>query len=170
MTDSPQSEHPAPTTLLEATNLLSDRVLHLTERLDISDRIARLTRVLSIGGLVALVVFAAFGFVQFRRVTDSLDRAQVALEQAQRAIDGNSANAIQSCQNANETRAANLQLWNTILSYIRASSDPATDEKLGELQAWIAVLYQPHDCDDLSREYKIPDPPDLSDGGGDAPP
>lgn len=80
---------------------------------------------------------------------------------------------VQACENANESRAAQLVLWNFVID---VSSVPDPGEKppteaeqaaREDIRDWLEELFAPRDCSDLTREYKIPDPPPLIDGAGD---
>lgn len=130
-----------------AIGTLSDNTKALTERIDVTARVNRRTRVLQV--VIAIVVIAViiFGTTQWHRVTG--------------AIDGNSANAISVCENSNESRAAALELWDYVLDLTKASADASSKTALDKIEGWIAVLYEPHDCSDLSRKYDIPPPPVL---------
>lgn len=130
--------------LLEATNGLSANVLALTERLDTSRKMARRTRILALAVAALVLVFGATGWAQWERATDAIEETQ--------------ANAVQNCENANQARAANLQLWTYILSLASADS-PKETQQIADLKAWITVLYAQRDCSDLDREYPIPPAP-----------
>lgn len=75
-------------------------------------------------------------------------------------------NAVIACENANESRAANLSLWTYVLDLSAASRDevptPAEQERLDDFRAWVTKLYAPRDCSDLSKRYEIPPPPTLN--------
>jgi len=84
---------------------------------------------------------------------------------AHRAEEQNRENAVTACLNGNESRAANLSLWNFVLELSAVSREeeptPAEAKRLADFKAWVASLYAPRDCSDLSRKYPIPPPPDL---------
>lgn len=133
-----------PTDLLGAVNLLSYRTKRLTDRVDVTDRVSKQSRLISIIGVVAVLAFIVFGAMLFLRVG--------------RAIDGNNANAVQSCENANETRDANRALWAYALS-LQEPQTPREARLVDQFGSWVKVLYQRHDCDHLDKVYEIPPPP-----------
>lgn len=134
----PESERP--TELLAAVNTLSDRVATLSEKVDVAARIATRTRRLNVAVSIIIACVLAFGGYQWHRVSQG---------------------AKSVCLSANESRSANLLLWDKVLTSVEANSDPAGKVQLDKLLTWIAVLYQPHDCDDLGHVYKVPPPPSL---------
>lgn len=77
----------------------------------------------------------------------------------------NTRNAVVGCQNANESRAATLALWNFLFD-ITAKSNPKTtpeqQHQVNEIRVWIGKLYGPHDCKNLARKYPIPPPPVIT--------
>jgi hypothetical protein len=143
-----------PEDMLQAVNRLSNKVSALTAKVDISAQQVRRTRLLTIAGFVVVALAIIFGSVQYNRVSN-IAESNSSLTQA------NTENAKQGCLNANESRAASLALWTTVLSYVKQTADPYTSVQLDRLLAWIGLLYQPRDCDDLSRKYTIPPPPVL---------
>lgn len=139
----PSMEDDPPATLLEATIRLTAQVTKLTVRLDVSERQRRRTR--NLQGVVALIfilVLGGGGF-QWHRVTVA---------------------AKQGCENANDARAASLALWQYVLTLPSQdpTSTPAEVELLARFKVWVEVLYQPHDCDNLDKVYKIPPSPSLT--------
>lgn len=139
---------PDPENLLDAVNNLSRNVVTLTERLDVSAKIASRARLLSRVVAVVVVVALAFGGFEWHRVSN--------------AIDGVDANAVQACENANDARAANLALWQFVLQLSEPKRpNPIEQAKLDLLQEFIVELFATHDCNDLSKVYKIPLPPIL---------
>lgn len=127
--------------LLEAVTRLDESVTVLTNRLSVQRKQARFTRRIAaaVGAIVLLGGLGVFLAIQTNHDTQ-----------------------VQSCENANQSRAANLQLWSYVLDIASADAAPPDAKNLNRIKAWVAILYQPHDCDDLGREYKIPPPPDLS--------
>jgi hypothetical protein len=100
--------------------------------------------------VVLLTAFAAF-------------QSQVAVNQTQN-------NAKVGCENANESRQAQLNIWNFIYatSENSAGRDQATREELkqgeqflDELRQYTDRVFAQRDCNDLSKEYKLPPPPKL---------
>lgn len=82
----------------------------------------------------------------------------------QKRIADNEANAVTSCENANESREASRTLWNFVLDLSQAANTDATAQEtayLDEFRAWIGQVYQPRDCTDLSRKYPLPPPPAI---------
>lgn len=141
---------PEPTDLLGATIRLTHRVEALTKNVTIAaqqNEILRKqtvrTRWLTWTVALILMVGGAFGYRLYDTLTD---------------------NAIQSCENANQSRTATLSLWTFILEVSAQNPDqtPAERQLLVDLGEWIGVLYAQRDCTDLSREYPIPPPPTLS--------
>lgn len=66
-----------------------------------------------------------------------------------------------NCENANDSRKANRQIWTLVVD--ASSQDPnrtPNDVRNSQkFQAFIDKLYAPRDCNDLSRRYPIPNPP-----------
>lgn len=94
------------------------------------------------------------------------DRSQAANDRRDRARDqarilDNTANAITSCQNANESRAASRTLWYFVVDLASKDAPPTRAAYLAEVRDWIGTVYQPHDCNDLGRQYVIPPPPAI---------
>lgn len=85
---------------------------------------------------------------------------------AERLERENLANAVVNCENANESRAANLSLWNFVLDLSAANREeepsPAEQKRLDDFRAWVTALFAARDCSDLSRVYEIPPPPTLT--------
>jgi hypothetical protein len=76
-------------------------------------------------------------------------------------IADNQANAVTSCENANESREASRTLWYFVVDLASKDAPPERVAYLGEVRAWIGKVYQPHDCSDLSRKYPLPPPPAI---------
>jgi hypothetical protein len=76
-------------------------------------------------------------------------------------IADNEANAVTSCENANESRAASRTLWYFVVDLASKKAAPPEAAYLGEVRSWIGDVYRPHDCSDLSRKYVIPPPPAI---------
>jgi hypothetical protein len=140
--DTPTGEHSAVDpveALLYATNRLSDNVEALSENLTVQYKQSRRLRRVAVAVLGVVVLVLGIGWY---------------------AVSANSKTLVQACENANETRAANMALWTTVLGSVQKSS-PDPNKWVDELLDWIAVLYQPHDCDHLDRVYDVPPPPDF---------
>jgi hypothetical protein len=129
--------------LLEATNRLARNVEVLTEQLTVQRDQARRVRVVAAAVVLLLAMVLLGGWYSLHETQDT---------------------QVQSCENANETRAANLSLWSTVLGTIQ-ESNPDARAWVDPLLEWVALLYQPHDCDDLNRDYEVPPPPKLSPTG-----
>jgi hypothetical protein len=102
-----------------------------------------------------IAIAAAVGTVVNDRANQRQDREQ---------LEANTANAVTSCENANETREASRTLWNFVLDLSASSNKDATPEEIGyreEFRDWIAKVYEARDCQDLSRKYPIPPPPTI---------
>lgn len=141
---------PEPTDLLSATIRLTHRVEDLTKKVDVAQRQNEIlakqqsrTRIIMIVGFAVILLATLVGWNLFGRVND---------------------NAIQGCENANESRAASLALWTTVLDLSKQSAQTAgrPTDQIDSLAAWVGEVYQPHDCTDLGREYPIPPPPVLT--------
>jgi len=148
-TDPVQPPEQDPTDLLGAVNSLSRNVVTLTQKLDVASRIAKQNRLLTGALALIVVVITVFGGWQWHRVSE--------------AVQLNQANAVQQCENANDSRAANHVLWDFVLRLSAADEVPTEEEaaNLKALRKWIGQLYAPHDCDNLSEVYPIPPPPSF---------
>lgn len=102
--------------------------------------------------VVALTVYAAF---QSQRASNRSDNAVDQVQQSN----------VVACENANETREANKQLWHFIIAVSSSSpgnqKDPKALAYLKTIQDWIDLVYRPHDCNDLDKKYPIPPPPKI---------
>lgn len=90
------------------------------------------------------------------------DRANA--RQDRERIEANEANAVTSCENANETREASRTLWNFALDNAEANNPDAPPEVkryLQEFRAYVDAVYAPRDCSDLSKKYPLPEPPEI---------
>lgn len=103
-----------------------------------------------------LVTFCLLCVPIFSAATFALQQGQSNVQAAQ------AAGQVQTCENANESRAAQLALWNFIFD-LPPDEEPTPQEKaaLADIRAWLEQLFAPRDCSDLDREYEIPPPPDL---------
>lgn len=136
-----QPSEPDPVTLLDALNNLTNHVKTLTAKLDVARETNRRARIAIWAVGLALVVVTAFGGY---------------------FINLNSTNARTQCENANSQRAANLALWNFLLDVTAKPNDtPAEAAQSEQIRAYVAALFAPHDCNDLSHVYELPDPPIL---------
>jgi len=71
---------------------------------------------------------------------------------------------VQSCQNGNDSREQNRVLWHFILAASAANNPKMTprQRKLSkDMLTWVDKLYAPRDCSDLTKKYKIPEPPPI---------
>jgi hypothetical protein len=143
-----------PADLITAVNNLTDRVETLTDRLNVSqrqtkaiDRQQRLILFLFVAGLMLAGAFILFGAIQWGRVTDTVEATQ--------------GNAVQGCENANETRAGQRLLWKTLFG-LSQPAGPEEAKRMKALQDWIDALFAERDCTDLGREYPLPTPPSLA--------
>lgn len=138
--------------LLGATRVLGRRIGVLSDHLQVSQKQARRTRLLTWVTMILTVISlvgVAVTTVLYQRVQDS--------------IDANQHTQVVSCQNANESRSANLALWNFVLDISSAQQVPASrKQQLEEIRTWINQLFAPRDCNDLTRKYKIPAPPAIT--------
>lgn len=143
-------------TLVKATNLLSERVAILTEATQVGKQQSKVNRNVVWALLGLLFFIAAVGGFEQHRISIAVDQnTATANQQAE--------DAKQQCKNDNDQRAANLALWQFVLD-VSARPDQTDEEKaqVSAIRTWIVALYAPHDCDNLSEVYTIPDPPDLS--------
>lgn len=84
--------------------------------------------------------------------------------QVYRTAEANNDNAVTNCQNANESRASTLLLWNFFIDASEANpSNQAPDQQVAveRIRSWIAQLYAPRDCSQLDKQYKVPPPPPI---------
>lgn len=91
----------------------------------------------------------------------------VVLDKVSEAVDDSQANAVISCQNANEARIANKILWDFLIdaSLAQDSQSPESRALLVELKDFITALYAQRDCSDLSKKYVLPSPPAITNLG-----
>lgn len=76
-------------------------------------------------------------------------------------IKGSETDAVTACENANESREASRKLWYFVVDLASQTAPPERVTYLGEVRDWIGQVYQPHDCQDLSRKYPLPPPPSI---------
>lgn len=150
--DSQPSTATHDTDLLQAVNNLAGDVRGLTTELTVSKEQNSRQRK-QFWAIVALfVLFIGGGYVYADRLSDS--------------IKDNTASAKQQCENSNGVREANIVLWSTIISLSSMNPDkPQTPQQAAATKAlldWIEQLYRPHDCNDLSKVYDTPAPPDFT--------
>lgn len=109
--------------------------------------------------LALLCLVIALGAAVGTYVNDrAVDRSN-----AKRIAD-NEANAVTSCENANETRAASRALWNYVLDLAAAGNPdatPAETAQLADFRGYVGAVYAERDCSDLSKKYPLPPPPDI---------
>lgn len=142
-----------PEGLLAATRALLRKVEDLDAHLKVHETQARRTRYLTIMAS-ALAVISLIGVVVMTAV----------YRQVQDAVDQNQRNAVTACENSNESRKANLSLWQFVLSASAANNpNPTPREKRlrADFRDWVAQLFAPRDCSDLSQKVEIPPPPQL---------
>ena len=136
--------------LLAETRRLSGQVERLGDRLTVSQtqvqRTKGLTRWVLLLAMISLIGVFATGILLF---------------QVRDAVDTNEQNAITTCKNANETRKANAVLWNFVLDVSEKNNtgDETTTAYLEAIRGWVNELYAPRDCNNLDKEYPIPEPP-----------
>jgi len=139
------------TPLLEAMEVLSKHVADLVEKLDIGAATASelkrqswWTRFLL--GIVTITV--VFGVVA-----------------GGYAIKSSHDEAKRNCQNANESRDANLALWTYVLTVAEGNAQgKEAKARITAIMDWTQILYKDHDCSNLDKRYKIPPPPTLGPG------
>lgn len=69
---------------------------------------------------------------------------------------------VTNCQNANESRAANRELWGFILDVSTAGdNNPSPREQAfaQEFRDYINAVFAARDCSDLGKKYPLPNPP-----------
>lgn len=101
--------------------------------------------------VVAITVFSAV-------------QSQLATNKSNDATDRVQHSDVVTCQNANEARRANRDLWDFVIALSLANpqnSSPKSIRYLNDIQTWIDKIYRPHDCNDLTRKYPIPKPPKV---------
>ena len=143
-----------PEGLLATTRQLVRQVETLDRHLRVHEGQARRTRFLTIVASILAVLSLAGATMSV-----SLYRQVHEAEQA------NQHNAVTGCENANESRKANLALWEFVLSASAANNPNPTprEKKLRKnFQSWVENLFAAHDCSDLSRQYPVPPPPPVS--------
>lgn len=83
---------------------------------------------------------------------------------ANHATDAVQTNAVKSCQNANQSRKGTLRLWLGIIDAPRPagapSRTPEQQKQTADLREFIEQLFQPRDCQNLDRDYPLPELPD----------
>lgn len=133
---------PDPATLLDAVNNLSRNVVTLTSELRISAKIAtraRLAARLAIGAVIAVALISGFLFYNLHN------------------------DAVTQCENANDSRASNLALWNFLLDETtKPNPTPAEQATTEKIRTYVTALFAEHNCADLGHKYPLPDPPTLS--------
>lgn len=142
---------------------LGERVEKLIEAMQTSqkqfDRLRLLGVVVAMVSVLALVIggFSAYLY------TEVLD----ANEQTSALVAQNQENAVVSCQNANESRRAQSELWTFIIEVSLAGGEESPSERafLNDLLDWINALFEQRDCADLTRHYELPPPPTIPDLG-----
>jgi hypothetical protein len=139
------TETEATAALIASVDRLSDRMVTLVERLDVSARQAARTRLLSWALSLVVVIGVTLGGWQWVTLSN--------------LTKDNASNATRACENANQDRSANMALWEFILSANDAEPDEVAVRDA--LREWTRTLYAPHDCTDLDRVYEIPAPPTL---------
>lgn len=91
--------------------------------------------------------------------------SQHASNQSNKAVGNVHDSDIVTCQNGNDSRAANLELWNFIFDLSLAdphnTQDPRALKYLHRIQTWVAQIFRPHDCHDLTKKYPIPPSPKI---------
>lgn len=138
----------------KVTKALVKRVDTLADRSTLSEFITRRTRMLTLWlvGVVGFTSLLGFGFAYLL-----WDKSQT-----------NSENAVQQCENANETRKFNTAMWDYILGHELGdtSSSQAPDEIVMSEQILPRIHYanRPRDCGNLDRKYPMPEIPDPPGG------
>lgn len=133
---------PDPATLLDAVNNLSRNVVTLTSELRVSAKVATRARLAAWLAIVAVVVVTLVGGYLFYSLhTD----------------------AVTQCENANDSRASNLALWNFLLDETtKPNPTPAEQANTEKIRAYVTALFASHNCTDLGRKYPLPNQPTLS--------
>jgi hypothetical protein len=127
---------------------LTGQVETLTGRLSAKEILAKRTHNLTVLALGAIVLVGV----------------AIGLEAVQVAHNGHVATV--NCQNANESRKANRELWRFIIEAKVGDPDtPVADVRRAQVFGqWVygtEGLYRGHDCNDLTRKYPVPPPPKL---------
>lgn len=92
-------------------------------------------------------------------------QAQIASNHSNDALEHQRHSDMVACQNSNDFRTANLELWNFVLDLSiadpRNQDNPREVRYLHRIQTWISQIYRQHDCSDLSKKYPIPPSPKI---------
>lgn len=113
--------------------------------------------------LVAVLAVTAAGFAWHagKKAQEAGKKAQDASDKVAAQVKANQKNAVQTCQNSNESRDAIAGVW---VFFLGALGDGASEKDLTNIarfQDYINKVYQPRDCADLSKVYPKPTPPVL---------
>lgn len=80
------------------------------------------------------------------------------------AASGVRTNAVTNCQNSNQARQGTLRLWLGIIDAPRPKGSPARTEEqqqqIADLRLFVEQLFQQRDCQNLDRQYPLPELPD----------
>lgn len=135
-----------PHDLLGATHQLASEVRALRQDLRLSQKQARRMRVVTAvvaAVSVLAVVVAGLSLYTLNEVHDG---------------------QVVTCENANKTRAGQRTLWGFLFDATfeqNKNIDPAQKKFLTDFRAWIDELFKAHDCNDLGRDYPIPQRPAI---------
>lgn len=150
--------------IVEASGTLSQRVSDLIATVTIAqDQVRRVKRANKrIYGLAAVLALALIWVGTIgHNAQEAADKANGAAKKSQDAIIAIHNSQTINCQNANESREANVILWDTILISSSSQRNRTPEEKLRaeQFRTWVHDLYAQRDCSKLNKKYEIPDPP-----------
>jgi len=132
--------------LTNAVTEITNQVKELSRKLTIDQRTVRRTRLLS-RITVVLSALALISAVANIYLFTQIHTAQV-----------------QTCENGNDARAAQLNLWSFVLTASAASNPNQTPQQkkvAQQFQTYIVELFAPRDCSNLNKKYKTPEPPPV---------
>jgi hypothetical protein len=142
-------------TLAQEAERLAVAVDKLNE--DMADQVTALSLVAKrnrflievLGVVVALLILVSVGLgfvaLQTNRALDTAEQ--------------NRSNARLTCLVSNETRAAQIQLWEYVLSLPTGPQTPERKERIRQFRLYLNQVFAPRNCDDLSVRPTTPPPP-----------
>lgn len=105
-------------------------------------------------------LFAAIGVMFAALIVVIVWLFQVA-QDAKKAADDVETAQLTNCQNANNTRANQTQVWDFVLNLSGADAGPQETAALESIKAWIHDVFAERDCSDQTKKYDVPVPPDI---------
>jgi len=68
---------------------------------------------------------------------------------------------VQNCRNSNATREGQRLLWQTFIGLLVQNGDAHTKANGAAFVAWTNLVFQEHDCSNLSKQYPLPPVPSI---------